>query len=302
MRSEFSVSDENYACLNNLQHFEMFLQKILYTAKIAAGRNNNFDAVYTPGNHCFDGGDEWLFDKMARSTIKTIVTNINKERSPLAKNYINDPHINILSSKIYEIPDNKIADKFNKVLILGMTIPSMNYYNPGLMKKTEFYNNSNKNDAQLEEKDIKKTLRVMKYYIRQFKHQNPNGAVIVLSHMGNKISKLMAKFAPEINLILNGHDHKEFETLVGNTLILSHGQSSNFFRGSQFIIEDNGDVSIQTRKFETEKYEQIARKDQQIQSTVNVNIKKDLVVSQETINNLAKSLIELKTKDFLIII
>ena len=33
-----------------------FLTKMVYTAKTAAGIKNRFDAVYTPGNHCFDGG------------------------------------------------------------------------------------------------------------------------------------------------------------------------------------------------------------------------------------------------------
>ena len=262
-------------CNGDIQY--NFLQKLLYTAKACAGRGSFFDAVYTPGNHCFDGGDEWFFDKMSRSVITTIMSNVNKERSPIAFNCIRDPEINIVSSKVYEIPDNKIPDKKNKMLVLGMTIPSMNYYNPGLMEKTEFYDNSNKNDALLEEKDLRKTLRVMKYYIRHFKHQNPDGAVVVLSHMGNKISKLMAKAAPEINLILNGHDHKDFETMVGSTLILSHGQASNFFRSSQLTFEDDGTISIQTRKFDTEKYEQIARKDQKLQETVNINIKKDLI-------------------------
>jgi len=262
-------------CNGDIQY--NFLQKLLYTAKACVGREGVFDAVYTPGNHCFDGGDQWLFDKMARSTITTIVSNVNKERSPIANNYIRDPDVNIVTSKEYAIPDNKDPNKVNKMLVLGMTIPSMNYYNPGLMEKTEFYDNSNKNDALLEEKDLRKTLRVMKYHIRSFKHKNPKGAVVVLSHMGNKISKIMAKAAPEINLILNGHDHKDFETMVGSTLILSHGQASNFFRASQMTIEDDGSVSIQTRKFDTEKYEQIARKDQKIQATVNINIKDDLV-------------------------
>lgn len=262
-------------CNGDIQY--NFLQKLLYTAKACAGRGSFFDAVYTPGNHCFDGGDEWLFDKMARSTITTIISNVNKERSPIANNYIRDPKINIVSSKEYDIPDSRDPNKINKMLVLGMTIPSMNYYNPGLMEKTEFYDNSNKNDALLEEKDLRKTLRVMKYYIRHFKHKNPNGAVVVLSHMGNKISKIMAKAAPEINLILNGHDHKDFETVVGSTLILSHGQASNFFRASQLTIEDDGSVSIQSRKFDTEKYEPIARKDQKIQATVNINVKEDLI-------------------------
>ena len=92
-------------CNGDIQY--NFLQKLLYTAKACVGREGVFDAVYTPGNHCFDGGDQWLFDKMARSTITTIVSNVNKERSPIANNYIRDPDVNIVTSKEYAIPDNK---------------------------------------------------------------------------------------------------------------------------------------------------------------------------------------------------
>lgn len=263
---EFSSGDIQYN----------FLQKLLYTFKMASGRESFFDFVYTPGNHCFDGGDRWLLDKMANSTVTTIMSNLNVRKSPLAKSYIEDPHTNIVTSKIYELSDSKIPNKKNKVLVLGMTIPSMDYYNPNLMQQTEFYNNSNKNDALLHEIDLKKTLKHVKNQVAEFKRKNPKGAVILLSHMGNKISKMIAKVAPQINLILNGHDHKEFETLVGSTLILSHGQNSTFFRGSQFTIEDDGSVSIQTKRFDTEKYEQIARKDHKLQQFVGINIQKDL--------------------------
>jgi len=204
------------------------------------------------------------------------MSNLNISKSPLAKSYIEDPNTNIVTSKIYEILDNKVPNKKNKVLILGLTIPSMDYYNPNLMEQTEFYNNSNKNDAALQERNLRKTLKEIKNQVAEFKRLNPKGSVIVLSHMGNRISKMIAKVAPQINLILNGHDHKEFEILVGNTLILSHGQSSAFFRGSQFVIEDDSSVSIQSKRFDTEKYEQIARKDQKLQEFVSVNIKKDL--------------------------
>ena len=254
-----------------------FLTKMVYTAKTAAGIKNRFDAVYTPGNHCFDGGDEWLFKKFERAPISTILTNIDRTHSPLADTLIRE-NSNIGTYKVYDIPDSKNPDKINKVMVLGVTIPSMNYYNPGLLKKTKFYDNSNKNDAYLEERDLRKTVRVVRYNVSKFKEKNPDGVVIVMAHTGNKISGLLAEKIPEINLIINGHDHKEFEVLKGSTLILSHGQGNKFMRGIQIKFDDKGKLSeIRARKYETEKYEPIARKDARLQEFVNVNIKADLV-------------------------
>lgn len=254
-----------------------FLTKMIYTAKMAAGSKNKFDAVYTPGNHCFDGGDEWLLKKFDRAPVSTVLTNIDRSHSPVADKLIRE-NSNIDTYKLYNIPDSKNPDIVNKVLVLGITIPSMNYYNPGLLKKTRFYDNSNKNDALLEEKDLRKTIRVVKYHVSQFKEKYPDGAVVLLSHTGNKISAMLADRIPGINLILNGHDHKEFEILRGNTFILSHGQGNKFLRGIQLKFNDEGKLEeIRAKKIETEKYESRARKDARLQEFVNVNIKEDLV-------------------------
>ncbi len=254
-----------------------FFNKILYTTKMASGNKDRFVALYTPGNHCFDGGDEWLFNKLNRSQYTTILTNVNRHQSPLADHLIRENE-KFFTKKILEIPDSKVPDRTNKVLVLGVTIPSMNYYNPGLLGKTRFYDNSNKNDALLEEKDLRKTLRVIKYNVADFKRKTPNGAVVVMAHTGNKISAMLAEKIPDIDVILNGHDHKEFEIMKGKTFILSHGQGSKFLRSVQLKFDDNGKLSeVRSRKFETEKYDKMARKDAHLQAFLNVNVKKDLV-------------------------
>lgn len=264
---EFSNGDVQYN----------FLTKMIHTMKVAAGVQNNFDTVYTPGNHCFDGGDEWIMKKINRAPMTTIMTNVNRQLSPLADNLIRENE-RVSTYKIYDIPDNKNPNINNKLLVLGVTIPSMNYYNPGLLEKTKFYDNSNKNDASLEEKDLRKTIRVVKFNVNNFKEKYPDGAVVVMSHTGNKISSLLAEKIPDIDLILNGHDHKEFEILKGKTQILSHGQNNKFIRATQIKFDDDGKLSeIRSRKYETEKYDPIARKDEQLQRFVNVNISKDLV-------------------------
>ena len=261
-------------CMGDVQY--NFLTKLIYTAKMAAGKNSNFETNYTPGNHCLDGGDEWLFKKLVRAPMTTLLTNVDRHRSPLPDKVMYE-NTNIVPAKVYSIPDSKNPEKVNKVLYLGVTIPSMNYYNPGVVKQTVFYNNSNKNDALLEEKDIRKTIRVIKHYVNAFKDINPEGAVVVLSHLGNKLSTILAESVPEINLILNGHDHKEYEALVGKTMILSHGQASGFFRSTQLNFDDSGKLTIRSRKYDTEKYEPIARKDKNLQAYISVNVGKDLV-------------------------
>lgn len=252
-----------------------FLSKLLYTAKSSAGFNN-FETVYTPGNHCYDGGDEWLYKKLRRAPMTTILSNVDKSESPLAKQLIQECR-NVVTEKIIEIPDSKKKNQTNKVLILGVTIPSMDYYHPKLIHGTKFYDNSSKNDASLQRKDLVKTLNKIKKNVEKFKNENPDGAVILMSHTGNKISNMIADKVPDINLILNGHDHKEFEVMHGNTLILSHGQNNKFFRSTALKFNDKGKLEeIRSKKIETDKYDQIARKDKNLQGFLSVNIGKDL--------------------------
>lgn len=258
----------------DIQH--NFLKKIIQTVRKTAGEKNDFDTVYTPGNHCFDGGDKWLFDKLDKTPMTTVMTNINLAKSPLVQDLMAG-NKNITTEKIYEVQDNKNSDLKNKILVLGVTIPAMDYYSPNLLVGSEFYDNTNKNDVLLESEDLQNTFQVVEDRVNKFKKENPKGAVVIMSHTGNKISSLMAERIPEIDLILNGHDHKEFEILKGKTLILSHGQNSKFLRASQLQFDDCGKLSeIRARKFDITKYEPIARKDTKIQEFVNENLKEDL--------------------------
>ena len=253
-----------------------FLEQIINTIKSLAN-NENFTTVYTPGNHCYDGGDEWLYKKIEKAPMKTILSNVDKSESPLANKLIKENE-NFVTEEIITIPDSKRRYINNKVLVLGITIPSMDYYNPGLLKGTKFYDNSNKNDAYLQKKDLTKTINKLKRSVSKFKEQYPNGAVVLMSHTGNKISEIFADKVPDINLILNGHDHKDFEILKGNTLILSQGQGSKFIRGIKIKFNDRGILEeIRTNKIETDKYDSLARDDKNIQEFLSDNIKEDLV-------------------------
>lgn len=114
---------------------------------------------------------------------------------------------NMVTSKIYEIPDDKNPEIINKVLVLGATIPREKF-NSKRMSGTVFYDLLDKSDSEVEKEDFTKTYSVLKYIVKDFKEKNPDGTVILLSHLGNKISSAIAEEIPDINLILNAHDHK----------------------------------------------------------------------------------------------
>ena len=254
-----------------------FLTKLIYAVKRAAGQRQSFETIYTPGNHCYDGGDVWLYKKLRRAPMKTVMSNVDTKASPSFNELMADCE-NIVTKHIVEVQDSKKADLKHRVLFLGITIPSMDYFVPGLLKGTKFLNNSSKNDASLQKKDLEKTIRAIKYQVSNFKKDNPNGAVVVLSHLGNRISMMFADRIPEINLILNGHDHRETEILRGTTLILSHGEGCKFFRSVKMFFNDKGQFQeIKCQKYETDKYDPIARKDKKLQEFLYANIGKDLI-------------------------
>lgn len=262
---QFSLGDIQYN----------FFLKLIYDTRKACGNNGNFETIYEPGNHCFGAGDEWLFKKLSRAPMTTLVTNTDLRHSPLLSTLMEENN-NIVKSKIVEIPDSKNPDIKSHTLFLGITIPSK-YYNPENIKYTHFYDETNKNDASIKENDLRKTIRVLKYHTKLFKGQYPDGAIVILSHTGNNISKMIAEKIPEINLILNGHDHKDFSTIVGNTLILSHGQNNQFLRGIKLVFNDDGKLSfIRDTKYDTEPYSQMARQDKNLQNFVQIVLKKDL--------------------------
>ena len=57
--------------------------KLLLDLKKCFTNKQNFDVLYTPGNHCFGAGDSWLFDKLFVAPMTTLVSNIDLKKSPL---------------------------------------------------------------------------------------------------------------------------------------------------------------------------------------------------------------------------
>lgn len=217
------------------------LNKTIDYVKSLLGKKANFDALFTMGNHDLDGGDDFIYSVMKDDKKKSLVTNVDVENSPALKAAM-EKNPNIATEVIYEIEDDKNPNLKHKVLFLGVTIPSMKFYNPNLLKGMTFYDDVNKKDAYLKEEDLEETFKVVKSHVDKFKEENPQGAVVLLSHMGGKISEMIRERVPQINIILNGHDHKNLTSLTGKTNINSLGQNNNIIKAINLKFDDNGDL------------------------------------------------------------
>ena len=221
----------------------VFLNKLIMSLKhLVKDKNQNarFETVYTPGNHCFDAGDKYLIDHLKQAKLTTVVTNADLDNSPLIKNLKQKEKEKFVNSKEFSIKDSKNPNLIHKVLVLGVTTPGVDFYNPNLVSDIDIYDRSNKNDLATRKEDIPKTLNVLNEQIQEFKKKNPEGVVILLNHGGNVISNIIAENVDQINLILNAHDHKDMETVVNGTHIVSLSQDFEKLSAINLYFDDDG--------------------------------------------------------------
>ncbi len=223
----------------DIQH--QFLNRTIKYVNEQVGKNANFDTVFTMGNHDLDGGDKFMYKVMKHSPMKTLVTNVDVENSPALKKLMKE-NDNIVKSVVYDVQDDKNPNLKHKVLFVGVTIPSMKFYNPGLLKDLKFFDDCNKKDANLNENDLQNTFNAVKKEVDDFKKQNPKGAVVLLSHTGAPISKMIRDYVPQINVVLNGHDHKNLTSLKGKTNINSLGKDNEIIKSLNLRFNDDGDL------------------------------------------------------------
>ncbi|MBO5714256.1 MAG: hypothetical protein J6R83_02405, partial [Clostridia bacterium] len=103
--------------------------------------SKNLEVIYQLGNHCLDGGDKFALNFMKNNPMKSLVTNVNLEKSPAVVEAMKTHGDKIVKSAVFSIPDDKKADLVHKVLFVGVTIPTMDFYNPKLLKDMEFLDN-----------------------------------------------------------------------------------------------------------------------------------------------------------------
>lgn len=239
----------------------------------------NFEAIYTPGNHCFDGGDRLLYGLLSKiNGLTTVMSNVDVEYSPLFKKELEKENSNFKTSKIFEIPDDKDENKKHHLMVLGATIPAMDFYNPGLLEGTNFCDVNAKKDAKMGKDDIKNTIEALRVEIEDFKKKHPKGIIILSSHMGTKLSKIVRDEIPGITEILDGHKHDVATISKGGTSISSLGMDNDIVKSISLVIDDNGDIDErETRTYSSEQYrlEKSARKTNSIYRLLSEGYAKD---------------------------
>lgn len=238
--SELSNGDlQNLALLRTIDNMRKIVNDVASSATEKV-TGVSLDVLYTMGNHCLDAGTGFIQNVIKKNPMQTLVTNVDLEKSPAIVKLM-DSTDRVTKSVVYSILDDTKKDLIHHLLFVSATIPSMDFYNPGLCEGLEFYDNSNKKDANLKEEDIQGTIASIKKEVDAFKAEYPKGAVILLSHMGGRLSELIQKNVPQINHILNGHDHKTMQSNVGKTSINSLGQDNELIKALNFEFDDNGD-------------------------------------------------------------
>lgn len=280
------------------EFFELLIKKIQKVANTECYEKNkaakakgeesnlvaNFDALYTPGNHCYDGGDKILY-KLLRSIkgLTTVMTNVDIEKSPLFKTELNRKNSNFTTKKTYEIPDDKDPNKKHHLMVLGATIPAMDFYNPGLLEGTEFCDNTDQKDSGMGKENIKGTIKAIRKEVRAFKKEHPKGIVILSSHMGTELADIIRKNVAGITEILDGHKHDIMTStkLKGRgkgTTISSLGMDNDIVKSISLIIDDKGDIEDrESRTYSSDQYrlEKSRRKENALQRLLTETYKKD---------------------------
>ena len=216
-----------------------FLNKFIDFTNNQTGQESNFETVFALGNHDLDAGDKFIYKVMDSKKMKTLVTNVDVDNSPKLKKLM-EKNSNIVTKQIFEIPDDKNPELMHKVLFIGATIPSMKFYNPGLLEDLKFFDDCNKKDANLKREDLQNTIAAIRKEVDAFKAENPKGAVVLLSHMGNTISKMVRDDVEGIDVILNGHDHKNLITVKNSTNIDSLGKDNEIIQALNLKFDDDG--------------------------------------------------------------
>ena len=197
----------------------------------------NNSVLFVAGNHEFDGGAA-LFDKVcSKLNAEIIMTNLKKYKSPA----LIESADKILKQKIIEIEDDKNPDLKHKVLFLGISPVNMSAYKKDL-QGIEFLNNSPSYQANITKNDYLKTLESCKRQIARFKRKNPNGIVVLLNHTGVGFADNLAKES-NVDLVLNGHEHKNNIRNVNDTLIVEMSQNFEKMVNAKLKIDDRGKLS-----------------------------------------------------------
>ena len=194
--------------------------------------------LFTPGNHEFDGGVPLLAEIFQKLNAQTIISNLDIENSPAFKDSIKDGKL--VSQKVLEVEDDKEPSLKHKVLFLGITPVNLVSYQQNLNGVT-LTNNVEKAQNKVQPEDYKETLEECKKRITEFKKENPKGLVVLMSHTGVNFADNLARES-SVDLVLDGHEHKEDIRIVNGTQIVPLSQNFQRMVNAKFKLDDDGNL------------------------------------------------------------
>ncbi len=200
---------------------------------------NNTIALFTPGNHEFDGGVRLLDEILAYLNADVLISNLdiatsNGFRKSISKN-------KIINEKIVEVEDDKTEGLKHKFLFLGISPVNLYAYQREL-EDVHLIDNIRKPQRYVDKNDYEKTLEDCKQRIAEFKSENPQGHVILMSHTGVQFADTLAREST-VDLVFDGHEHKDVIRVVNGTPIIPLSQNFKKIINAKMKIDDEGNLA-----------------------------------------------------------
>ncbi len=213
----------------------------------------NTSAIFTPGNHEFDGGVKLLDKVLSNLDAEILMTNLDIENSAGFETSVKEHKI--INQKILEVEDDKSPELKHKILFLGISPVNMSAYKKNL-DGVNFIDNVNKNQKSVVMGDYSKTLEDCRRRIECFKKENPKGFAVLLSHTGVNFADNLAKNS-QVDLIFDGHEHKDETRFINGVPIVSLSMNFKKIFNADIKFDDDGNLeSIKIKEFEPMKTKQ----------------------------------------------
>ncbi len=192
--------------------------------------------LFVPGNHEFDGGAKLFGETIRDIDMDVVCSNLDFENSPLFEEAIDEGKV--VSSKISFVTDDKDETKEYAILNLGIAPVNLSYYQSDL-DGINLIENTCTAQKMVKPEQFEQTRKIIRGKIDNFKEEYPNGIVILTCHTGVGFADLLAEDG-RINIIFDGHEHKDDTKIVNGIPIVGMNQNFNKLVNAKININDDG--------------------------------------------------------------
>jgi 2',3'-cyclic-nucleotide 2'-phosphodiesterase (5'-nucleotidase family) len=210
-----------------------------------------YDAVIL-GNHEFDAGEEGLKTMLNKASafnphFKVLVSNLDsKGKKSFLKDYMGQGEFQKKTPFMQEVflKDLHYKGQTLRVGIIGLMGPDASFTSMNGRKEVSFIGHNDKKSKKRMKDLIKVTRRWTDYLKKEKKAQ----VVVVVMHGGAPEDEDLAKKVKGLDVIIAGHTHKTYESVVGpKGVILSQAGAFGRFVGRLELIYDDGKVRLRKK-------------------------------------------------------